>query len=676
VLGVQPAVGRAFRPEDEDGVALMAVISHALWQRVFRGDTDAVGRRVTINGHEVTVIGVMPPRFAGTAPWRTDAWVPATSYDLVTCAPGALGERAVRLFSVIGRPRAGVSPADAQRELTVIQRRLAVANPVDRGTTVLVSPLLDRRPGLWGALVAVTLLVVLLACANVANLAVARSAARRREIGIRLALGAGRSRLARQFLAESTVLAAGGGALGVLVALWAKNLLPSPASELPIGTPLFLDARIVAYALALTAIAALLVGLVPALHASRLDAAPVLRDGAVGRTPGRRRLESALVITQVALAVIPLLCAALFIHSLRRARAVEPGMRDPGSVLLTDNRLYLAGYTCATGPSFVDRLLARVGGLPGVRAVSVATFVPLGVAAPWVNPDLVIETGASRVVPATALPFSLVGSSYFEAIGTPIVRGRGITPEDRLGSPLVVVVNQAFAARYWPGAEALGRRVLVGQEWHTVVGVARDGRYTRLDEATPPFFYLAIAQHYASGFALIVRTAGDPRVLRENLRATYAALDPELPFTETRTLAEHVGAATFALRVGAWALAAFGGLALLLCAVGLLGVLSYQVAQRTREIGVRIAVGASRRDVARAVVGRVMRLAGVGLALGGALALPAAHLLRRQLLGGPPRDLVAFLVVVALLAAVAALAAWLPVWRAVRVDPVVALQPD
>jgi predicted permease len=676
VLGVHPALGRGFRPDDETEAARTAVISHALWQGVFRGDPGVVGRRVSFNGREVTIVGVMPPRFAGATAMRTDAWVPATCYDLVTCSPGVLTERAVRLFNVTARLRDGVSAEDAQRHLAGIQERLAISHPADRGTTVLVGPYVRDRSGPWSTLLAVTLLVVLLACANVANLAVARSAARRREIGIRRALGAGRFRLARQFLVESTVLAAAGGALGILMGFWAKNLLPAPASDLPIGTAFYMDAPIILYGLSLTAIAALLVGLVPALHASRPDVAAALREGAAGRSRERRRLESLLVTAQVALSVVPLVCAALFVRSLQRASAIAPGLRNPGSALLVDNRLYLAGYTCVTGPAFLDRLLSAVGGLAGVKAASVATFVPLGIASPWIHPDLAVEDGASRPVPIGAVPFSHVGPSYFEAIGTPIALGRGIAARDRPGAPLVIVVNETFAARYWPGANPLGKRVLVAGDWHTVVGVARDARYVRLDEPTPPYLYLAIAQHYAADLTLIVRTDGDPRGQMEALRAAYAALDPDLPFTGGRTLAEHIAAATYPQRVGAWALAAFGGIALLLCGVGMLGVLSYQVAQRTREIGVRVAIGASPRDVARAVIGRVLRPAGIGLVLGVALAAGAARLLRRQLLGVSPGDPLAFLSVIALLAAVAALAAWLPAWRAIRVDPIIALQPD
>ena len=683
VLKVRPTLGRAFLPSDE-AAGPTAVISRRLWLTLFGGDSSVAGRAVEINGHTATVIGVAPFRFTGAEPTvNMDVWLLAQHYELVSCSHDVLASRGARSFSALARLRPGVSIEEARGEISSILHRVAATQSVGRPTGALLTPLHGWGSESWlsrasAALLAVTLVVVLIACANVANLLLARAASRRRETGIRLAVGAGRARLVRQWLVESAVLAAGGGGLGLLLAELGKGLiLSAPASDLPIGIELFMDARGVAFVLGLTGAATLLIGLVPALRASRVDLVPALRSGAVGGAPGRGRLEGAVVISQVALCVVCLVFAGLFLRAARRVLTADLGLREPRQVLVFTERLYVAGYDCATGSRFTERMMARVRAVPGVRLASVATYLPLGASTPGSVPGLGVRSDSGPVVERRGVPFSTVGTDYFETVGTPILRGRGFLEGDgRIGSP-VAVVNEAFAGRFWPGEDPLGKRFSMYGVWLEVVGVARDARYTSLDGPAQPFFYLAATRSYAPEIAVIIRTDADPRGVRERVRRALADLDPRLSFGEGRTLWEHIGAATWGLRLGAWTLGTAGALALLLCAVGLYGMLAYTVAQRTREIGVRIAVGAGARDVFGLVVLRAMCLTWIGLGAGVALSFAAWRLLRGwQLLPADGPDAVLIGAVVLVLAGVALLAAWIPARRAARVDPVIALEAE
>ena len=686
VLHVRAALGRAFRPEEETQAAPVAVISHALWQRTFGGDSDVVGRRVMLNGHDFTIIGVAPEKFAGTiSVLRFDVWVPATALELLTPNSGTLASRGSNEFDGIARLKPGVTIEQARQDINALHRRLLpLQSSLNANTTVSVRWYGDAgtarffRP-VMGTLLAVTFIVLLVACANLANLLLARAAVRRREIGIRLAVGAGRARLVRQLLTESLVLALAGGAVGVVIALYGKDAMTAllPAAPYPIFVEYDLDARVLGVALAVSVLTGVVFGVVPALQASRGDLVPALRDGAGTSSARRSRVQSTLVASQVALSLVCLVCAGLFVRSLQRAQSIDTGMRDSQHVLLAKTDLFRAGYNDTTGPALVERLLQRVRALPGVRSASVTTMMPLGLGG-WNSTHVDVEGYTFRADEISAIPFSQVGPEYFETIGTPIVRGRGITAEDREGSLPVAVVNEAFARRYWAGQDPIGKRITSGGQERTVVGVALDAgsQDAQLGAPVTPVFFRPILQRYRSDFTVLVRTAGDPDALQQALRRAFEEIDPGLPYTDVRTLAEHIGQASFFQRIGAWVLATFGVLALVLAAIGLYGVLSYSVAQRTREMGVRIAVGASRRDVLRLIVGRAMRLTAVGLGIGVVLAAGAGQVLRSQILGVSPIDPVTFGAVIGLLAAVAFLAAWLPARRAARVDPIVALQAE
>jgi predicted permease len=684
VLHVRAALGRTFRPEEETQAAPVAVISHDLWQRTFAGDSGAVGRHIMLNGRDFTIIGVAAPQFGGAVvALGCDLWVPVTLLDILSQEGGVLASRGANYFEGVARLKPGVTIEQARQEINAVHRRLAELYPEDRNTTVIVRWFNEVGATAWfppvmGALLGITVLVLLIACANLANLLLARSTARRREIGIRLAVGAGRARLVRQLVTESLVLALGGGALGVLIAVWGRDSMRAfiPAAPIPISFEMPLDARVLGFALVATLFTGVVFGLIPALQASRVDLVPALRDGAATGPARRSRLQSTLVAAQVALAIVSLVCAGLFVRGVQRAQSVDTGFGDPDGVLLANTSLYLAGYgSDSAGLPVLDRLLAEVRGLPGVRSASVATMVPLGFGG-WSSSSMDVEGYEFRPDENTTIAWSAVSSDYFETVRTPVLRGRGVTAEDLRGSLPVAVVNETFARRYWPGQDPLGRHIVLDGRPRTVVGLSRDTKFQWLDQPARPVAYFPIQQEYASRFTLHVRAAGDPHQIQQALRQAFERVDPNLPFNDVRTFAENMTSVTFLQDLGAAMLTAFGLLALVLAAIGLYGVLSYSVAQRTREMGVRIAIGASRRDVLALVVGKAMRLTAIGLGVGVVLAAGAGQLLRSQIFGVSPLDPATFVGVIVLLATVAFLAAWLPARRAARVDPIIALQAE
>jgi len=683
VVGVRPQLGRTFLPEEEPAAAPVAVISHRLWQRAFGGDRSVVGRHALLNGTDVTIVGVAPERFSGLMPGLAfDLWAPVTLQpSLMPVRHSGAGQRGERWLQAFARLRAGVSLEQARGDLASVQSRLSDANPEERGFTASVVRLRESGPSaqlvpLLTALFGVTVLVLLIACANLAGLLLARAFARTREIGIRLAVGAGRGRLARQLLTESLVIAAAGGVAGVVFAVWAQDLiLPLlPSASLPLGLDFTFEPVLLLFALGAAVLTGLVFGLVPALRSSRPDLVLALKSGS-GGPGGRLRAQSTLVAGEIALCVVALACAGLFLRGLQRAQMVDPGFREPDRVLLVGTDFALAGHRDSAGQALADRLLEQTRALPGVSSASLASIVPLGFGG-GESDETAVEGYTPQPRENMVVAFNNVGPDYFATLGIPLLQGRGIERTDGRDALPVAVVNEAFARRYFPGASPLGRRVEQDGRRMTVVGVAGDGKYVSLAEAPQPLVYRPYSQHYVPYLTLHVRGAGDPRRLERALRGVFERTDPNLPFLDVRTLADQMGVVTVFQRVGAWMLAAFGALALGLAAVGIYGVLSHSVGQRTREIGVRIAVGASRRDVLTLVVGGAMRLALVGLAVGLVLAVGAGQLLRSQIFGVSPLDPMTFVGVIALLAAVALLAAWLPARRAAKVDPIIALSAE
>jgi len=683
VLQVRPLLGRTFRLDEEAGAAPVAVLGYSLWRERFNADSAALGRTMTINGHPITIIGVAPPGFGGAEMGLAfDLFLPLTLEPLLSGRPSWLENRGWQSYQGIGRLRDGVSLAQARAELDAIARRVAEASgDADvRGAFVVAfgetgGPAL-LRPALT-ALLGITAVLLLIACANVASLLLARALSRRREIGVRLALGASRWRLVRQLLIESLVLSVLAGGVGLLVAAWGRNVMYAfvPLAPVPISFEIDFAGRAVAFAAALTGVTVLLFGLLPAVRASRPDLVGSLRDEIGEGRPGRFSLQGSLVVGQLALSVLSLVAAGLFVRSLQVANDTDFGFTAPDSVLLVGTDLSLAGYTDSSAVRIMGALLERVRAVPGVAAAGAASTVPLGFGGTN-SSSTEIEGYTPGKDENTSVNRSTVTTGYFEAMGIPIVRGRAFNRTDEGGGSHVAIVNQAFADRYWPRQDPIGRRVRQGADWLTVVGVTSTGKYQALNEAPTPVVYSMLGEGRDLFLTTHLRLTRPPREMVPVLRAAFAEVGRNIPFLDVRTMAEHMGASMFTQRMAAWMLAAFGGIALVLSSIGIYGVLTHLVSRRTREIGVRLALGASRREVMGMVLRRAGRQVAVGLLLGAGLALAAGQLLRSQLLGVSPADPLTYAAIGMLLAGVALVASWLPARRASRVDPMVALRCD
>jgi predicted permease len=705
LLSVRMALGRPLLPADDaEGAPAAVVIGHGLWQRRLAGDASVLGRPLVLSGTAFTVVGVAPEGFTGlTRGVAAEAWVPLAMRPRLVPGSDAARTRGSRILSIVGRLAPGIGLRDAQARLDVLASQLRASYPdqwTDRaGETRKITLLPESQarvhPAALGSILGfsalfavVAALILLIACANLANLMLARISTRRREIAVRLALGASRARLVRHVLAESVLVASLGGALGVILAAWASRALR--ALSLPVPVPVHLevgvDARVLGFALGLTLVTGLLLGIVPALHAANPDLVPALKDegGAAGTGPRGRRLRRAFVAAQVALSMVLLVGACLLLRGLARATRLSPGFDAEGTHLVPVD-LGLAGYDVAQATTLVDRLAERAPRLSGLLASSLTVTLPL---------ELHVARRGTRIEGYVPQPgedmefyFGVVGPGHFDALRIPILRGREFTPEDREDAPGVVIVNESFAARFWPGQDPVGRTVQIrGKDGPrlTVVGLARNSTYRSLGEPPTPFYYLPVLQDY--GYVkrytrlfpahVVVRGRGDPASLTRAVGAALAEIDPKLPAYPPKRMMEHLGLSVLPTRVASVLFAAFGFLGLLLASLGVYGVVAYSATRRTREIGVRIALGASTSDVLRLVLTEGLGLAALGIAAGALLAAGLAQAMRAMLYGLPALDPVTFVAVPALLAAVALAASTLPARRAARVDPVVALRYD
>jgi predicted permease len=697
VLGVAPALGRTFVAGAERTRAAepVTVLSYALWQRAFGADSGVIGREVQVNGYPFTVIGVAPEHFQGSIRGvQADLWVPYVTRGLLSPERTAGGGAAVlqrgdRGMFIIGRLSPGATIAGAQAGFDAVARRLHGEYPqywsdVRGGSRVItIVPESDSRVlpqirgavvGFFGLLMTVVGLMLLICCANVANLLLARAASRRREVSIRLALGAGRARLVRQLLTEAAVIALLGGAVGLLIAKWAIGLLMAfkPPLPVPIGLDISLDGRVLAFTALVAALTGFIAGAAPALGATRLDLVSALRGIASESGPRRRRpaLRNVLVVSQVATCVVLLTMAGLLLRSLHAAQNTDLGF-DPSSVAIFSTELGSQGYDEVRGRAFYDDLLTRVAALPSVRAASLVERTPLGLA--------YTRRGVSVVgyepQPGEDMEFgaNVVGPGYLGLMRIPLERGRDFTDRDRAGSLPVAIVNQSFARRFWPGEDPIGKQIQVGDSVREVIGVAKDSKTRSLNESPTPFFYLPFMQFYQPNMTLEVRTAGDPTAVIPMVRGEIAALDGDLP-VQSGTMEDALGLSLLPQRAGAALLGIFSVLGLVLASVGLYGVVAYTVAQRTRDLGIRMALGAGSRDIYRTVLGHGVKLTSLGLIIGIVAALILARLAQGVLFGVSSADPITLGSVAAILAAVALLASFIPARRATRVDPISTLR--
>ena len=697
-LGVEAARGRLLRASDDrPGAPPVAVLGHGAWRRRFGGEPGVIGRPIRLAGHPFTVVGVAPAQFSGlTRGLAAELWLPVHAADRLPSGvtvgfgeltPGAsrLEDRSRRWIWTVGRLRPGGSVSAARAELEAVGRRLAAAHPAthrrrtftaEAAEEVRLLPGVDRalRSGSAG-LLALAGLVLLVAASNVANLLLARAAGRRREIVTRLSLGAGRRHLARQLLVESLVLALGAGAAGLLLAASVPRLLGALAPALPwpveVTLDLPLDGRVLLFALGVSAGTAVLFGLAPLLEAGRTDLAGALRGE--GSTPAvrRRRLAGALVVAQVAVSVVLLVGLGLTVRSLVRAHGIDPGL-EPAGVVTATLAPELQGYPPERVEETFRRIEEELAALPRVRSTAAASHLPLtfGLRQGIVSAS---ERGAPGAGGAAWIDVdeAAVGPGYFENLRIPVLAGRGFTEGDRPGAPLVAVVNQALAERLWPGRNAVGRtlRMAGGDGAYRVVGVARDGRYRTLGEPRRPFLYRALAQHPVGTRTVVARTEGDPGRLLGPAERVIRAVDPTLPVLRLRTYEEALADSLLLPRAAAGLFGLFALLAAGLAALGVHGVLAHAAARRTREIGVRMALGASRRDVVALILIQGARLTATGLVLGLAAALLLGRGLRSVLYGVGGTDPLAFTAAAVVFTAVALLASWLPARRAGRLQP-------
>ncbi len=693
VLGVSPDHGRFFVPSEDQvpGASSVAVLSHNFWERRLGGDPNVVGQKITLNGHAFDVVGIAPRGFKGANAIGAPAlWVPWMAHPQL--ATGFLKEnvdsRRALILNVGGRLKPGVSIPQAEARLKTIATRLASEHPNhNAGRNVALMPLAQAtiNPGFRdnvvsaaGLLLVVVGLVLLIACANVANLLLARAAARQREVAVRLSLGASRSRLVRQLLTEGLLLAILAGALGLLIAYWAQGVLwanrpPQLAAD---AIDLRPDLRVLGFTIAVSLATALVFGLAPALRASRPDIVDELKQRGGAASFGNRLMSprSLLVSLQVALSLVTLVGAGLFVKSLAAAQNIEPGFdHDKLAVLSVD--LGAQGYGEEQSRDFQRRILERAASLPGVERVTLSSGIPLfqGGFLRTVFPEGVDSSDRKN---GKLVQLNTVGDGYFDTMGIRIRKGRVFAPSDHKDAPVVVVINETMAKQFWPDQDALGKRFkFFGQDWwNQVVGIAADGKYNFLGENPQPHIYLSLEQVFEPAVSLTVRASGDPATALGMARAEVQALDRLLPITGVFTFREILRQSLWAPRMGASLLAVFGALSLVLAVIGIYGVMSYSVSQRTRELGLRMALGADETSVLKLVVKQGVTLAAVGIAVGLGLSFALTRLVSNLLFDVKAQDPLIFAGVPLLLALAALAASVQPALRAARIDPTLALR--
>ena len=682
-IGVRPMLGRGFEPGEDVGSNShpVVVISHQLWQNRYKGDPNIVGKVQRFNNVPHTIIGVAPAGFYGTfVGWAMQFWVPASMEETFESGGYKLEDRDARWIEAYVRLKPGVSRAQAQQEISAIAGRLESSYAAtNRG----------RSMGLWAlwqtpfnnagtllptleVMVAVVAFVLLIACANVCNLLLVRSFARRHELSLRLAIGATRGRLVKQLLTEGLILAALGTAGGLLVAYWCRHalvLLLPVRSGVAMYLPGEIDARVMALSAGLCLLVMLIVGSIPAFQTRHLDLAGPLKaetQGVVGAR-GRAWMRSGLVVFQVSLSFVLLVGAALLLESLEKIRTTSPGFTTT-SVVTTSVSLVAAGYDDAQSKIFQDALMDRLGALPGVESAAYARVTPLGYGT-YSSTPIAVDGYQPSLDERPAIEYNHVSPGYFATLGIRVLSGREFIRADDENAPLVAIVNRTMVARYWAGQDPIGRRLQVKGRWARVVGVAADSKYESIRETPIPFFYVPLRQDFVRGPALNIRSNQPLPSLSAALIREVHALDPNLALSEMITLQEQVNRSTSPQLVAVTLVSILGSLALLLAGVGLYGVMSYAVAQSRRELGLRMALGAGAANLLRSVISRGLRLTAAGASLGVIAALAVTRLLGQLLFNVSPYNPAVYALALVIMTIATVSACFLPAWRASRIDP-------
>jgi macrolide transport system ATP-binding/permease protein len=687
-IGIHPILGRGFEPVEDSGrnAHPVTVISYQLWQGRFKGDPQIIGKTQRLNNVVHTIVGVAPEGFYGTfVGWAMQFWVPASMEETFEAGGYKLEDRGARWIESYIRLKPGVTPAQAQQEISAVAKRLETDYPAtNRGRGIKLWPLWQTPfnnantllPTLEIMLV-VVVFVLFIACANVGNLLLVRSFARRHEMTVRLAIGAGRGRLLKQLFTEGLILSVFGAAGGLLVAHWCRHalvLLFPARGGVAMHLPGEIDWRVLALSAGVCVMATLLLGLVPAMQTRKIDLAGALKSDSAGVVGGGGRawIRSSLVVIQVSLSFVLLVGAGLLLQSLKKIRNTSPGF-STHEVLDTAVNLTAAGYDAQRAQSFQDELLERVKALPGVESAAFGRMTPLSYGS-FSSTPIAIDGYQPPPEEQPIVQYNEVGPNYFATMGILLMSGREFTRADDEKAALVAVVNETMAAKYWRGKNPIGERVQVKGRWMQVVGVAKDSKYQSVREAPKPFFYVPLRQNFSRGAGLYIRTPLNPETMATALTREVHALDGNLAIFEVITLQEQVDRSTSPQQVAVTLVGVLGGLALSLATIGLYGVMSYAVSQSTRELGLRMALGAGASNLWRLVLSRGLALTAGGVLLGATVALGLTRLLGNLLYKVSPRDPLAFGSAFVVMTIAALAACFLPAWRATRTDPARALR--
>jgi predicted permease len=687
-IGVHPVLGRGFDPGEDTGrnAHPVTVISYQTWQERFHGDPAILGKTQILNGLPHTIVGVAPKGFFGTfVGYAFQFWVPASMQPQFDAGVYKLEDRSARWLEGFVRLKPGVTLEQAQAEMSAVAARLEAAYPeTNRGRGVKLFPLWQTPFNNAGALLptlgialVVVLSVLLIACANVGNLLLVRAFARQPEMTIRLAVGAGRGRLVRQLLTEGLILSIFAAAGGLVVATWLRNalaFLTPPRGGVVLRLPGELDWRVLALSAGVCLVSTVLFGLVPAILTSHINLAGALRSesGGVVGARGRAWVRSTLVLVQMSLSFVLLVGAGLLIQSLQAVRHANPGFTTQG-VLTTSVDLFTAGYDVQRAKNFQDALVDRLQAIGGIESVAFSRSTPFTYRN-YSSAPIAVEGYDAPPDQQPTAEYNEVGPGYFATMGIPLVSGREFTRADDERAPLVAVVDQTTAAQFWRGADPVGRRVQVKGRWMQVVGVARTAKYRNLLETSKPFLYVALRQNFSAVAALQIRTPQGPATVAAALVREIHALDPNVAPGELITMREQVDRTTASQRIAVTILGVFGGLALVLAAIGLYGVMASTVAQSGRELALRMALGAGASDLLRLVMSKGLALTASGVAVGVVAALQLTRLMGYLLYQVSPRDPLAFGSAVAVIAVASLIACLVPAWRATRTDPIQALR--